>query len=389
MQPIQISIPQPCHEDWQKMTAAEQGKFCGACQKTVVDFSTMSDGEIVRLFEEKKGKLCGRFTTTQLERPIEPTKIYKTNWFKWVMQLIVPMVVFTKTSFGQKKGTKQPVTNAESNMHITMGKPAMRVVKKDTSSNLIDSVLKNKMPSSIRIENVNSKLLKGDTIISKGITNRIEGKIVDELGIPIPNATIHNKSFNQNFIADSTGYFSVEIKKAITDRFLHISSVGFEDREIQIAEFDEQIKTIALQKISHKLNDVIVRSYNTHVMGRLITGYSIIGYSTTKTKNIKTKDAKQKITFPLTQTNQFTIFPNPIPSGQILNISATVKNAGVYYLELISTNGELLLAKEVRLSTTNEKIELPTSDDWAAGTYFLRILDADKKFVFNSKVVIL
>jgi hypothetical protein len=384
MQPIQISIPQPCHEDWQKMTAAEQGKFCGACQKTVVDFSTMSDGEIVRLFEQKKGKLCGRFTTTQLERPIEPTKIYKTNWFKWVMQLIVPMVVFTKSSFGQKKGTKQPVTNAETNMHITMGKPAMRVVKNDTTNMTFEEKIKNKMPSCFIDGNANPKIMKGDTIISRFVTRRIEGKVVDELGIPIPNATIHNKSFNQNFIADSTGYFSVEINKSITDRFLHISSVGFEDREIQIAEFHEEIKKIVLQKISLKLKDVIVTSYDSHVVGKLI-----MGYSTTKTKNVKTKDAKQKITFPLTQTNQFTIFPNPIPSGQILNISATVKNAGVYYLELISTNGELLLAKEVRLSTTNEKIELPTSDDWAAGTYFLRILDADKKFVFNSKVVIL
>jgi hypothetical protein len=42
MQKLQISIPEPCHENWHTMTPTQQGRFCNACAKEVVDFSMMN-----------------------------------------------------------------------------------------------------------------------------------------------------------------------------------------------------------------------------------------------------------------------------------------------------------------------------------------------------------
>ena len=42
-----IYIPKPCHEDWNTMTPTQQGKFCSACSKEVIDFSLMSDNQIL------------------------------------------------------------------------------------------------------------------------------------------------------------------------------------------------------------------------------------------------------------------------------------------------------------------------------------------------------
>jgi predicted house-cleaning NTP pyrophosphatase (Maf/HAM1 superfamily) len=62
MKKMRISIENPCHEDWQAMTPETQGRFCGACEKTVVDFTTMSDAEILQYFSKPDvGKTCGRF----------------------------------------------------------------------------------------------------------------------------------------------------------------------------------------------------------------------------------------------------------------------------------------------------------------------------------------
>ena len=36
MQKLQLSIPEPCHENWQQMTPTEQGRYCNACAKEVV-----------------------------------------------------------------------------------------------------------------------------------------------------------------------------------------------------------------------------------------------------------------------------------------------------------------------------------------------------------------
>lgn len=67
--PFKLSIPKPCHEDWDKMTPNEQGRHCDHCQKTVVDFSAKSDEEIKRFFEERNYQaVCGRFTNIQLDR---------------------------------------------------------------------------------------------------------------------------------------------------------------------------------------------------------------------------------------------------------------------------------------------------------------------------------
>jgi hypothetical protein len=51
---LQLQVPVPCHEDWDKMTDAEKGRFCSSCQKTVIDFSKMSDREIA-LFCHDRG----------------------------------------------------------------------------------------------------------------------------------------------------------------------------------------------------------------------------------------------------------------------------------------------------------------------------------------------
>lgn len=47
---FRIEIPKPCHEDWDAMTPNENGRFCGSCAKTVVDFTNMQTAEIQRYF---------------------------------------------------------------------------------------------------------------------------------------------------------------------------------------------------------------------------------------------------------------------------------------------------------------------------------------------------
>ena len=66
-----ISIPKPCHENWGAMTPDEKGRFCAACQKTVVDFTAMNTAEVDSFFDSNAGsKVCGRFNTDQLSAPV-------------------------------------------------------------------------------------------------------------------------------------------------------------------------------------------------------------------------------------------------------------------------------------------------------------------------------
>lgn len=71
-----ITIPKPCHEDWNKFTAAEQGKHCQVCATTVIDFTTWEPNAIANHFATNTNKeTCGRFTKSQIERTNLPSAI--------------------------------------------------------------------------------------------------------------------------------------------------------------------------------------------------------------------------------------------------------------------------------------------------------------------------
>lgn len=83
-QPIQLTIPNPCHEDWAQMTPDERGRFCKHCQKSVVDFTGWTDRQIHQYITAHEGeRVCGRFHASQLNKdmynhmPPQHTALYK------------------------------------------------------------------------------------------------------------------------------------------------------------------------------------------------------------------------------------------------------------------------------------------------------------------------
>lgn len=67
---LQLHVPTPCHEDWRNMLPTEKGRHCAACQKTVVDFTGMSDAEIIRYITRAGSNVCGRLLPDQINRPL-------------------------------------------------------------------------------------------------------------------------------------------------------------------------------------------------------------------------------------------------------------------------------------------------------------------------------
>lgn len=56
------------------MQPEQRGAFCNACSKVVIDFTQMSDEELIQYFESKKDeRICGRFKSSQLETPVTHT----------------------------------------------------------------------------------------------------------------------------------------------------------------------------------------------------------------------------------------------------------------------------------------------------------------------------
>jgi hypothetical protein len=76
--PLDITIPKPCHENWNSMAPDGQGRFCSMCAKTVVDFTAMPKDAVDRyLLANREAKICGRFNSSQLKN--ETATLYITR----------------------------------------------------------------------------------------------------------------------------------------------------------------------------------------------------------------------------------------------------------------------------------------------------------------------
>jgi hypothetical protein len=70
-----ITIPAPCAERWDEMRPSGQGRHCNACQNTVIDFTAMTDEQVLNVFRHANGHTpCGRFLSSQLNRELIPAR---------------------------------------------------------------------------------------------------------------------------------------------------------------------------------------------------------------------------------------------------------------------------------------------------------------------------
>ncbi|WP_162428514.1 energy transducer TonB [Pontibacter pudoricolor] len=63
-----ISLSFICDKDLDQMQPCDNGRYCAACNKTVIDFTTKGVEDLHEALE-KEGKICGSFLQSQVARP--------------------------------------------------------------------------------------------------------------------------------------------------------------------------------------------------------------------------------------------------------------------------------------------------------------------------------
>ncbi len=145
------SISKPCSEDWNKMTAEEQGRHCQVCCKTVVDFSNKTNTEIVGFLKSNSGnRICGRFRKEQLIpqfRTPRPTSRYRT--FFAALIFVFGGMLFSSCASNHDGGTGG---------HELMGDVAYTPDSLRPKNNTVDSTpKKTATPDSVKKSGVNKK----------------------------------------------------------------------------------------------------------------------------------------------------------------------------------------------------------------------------------------
>lgn len=105
MRRFSIHIPQPCPQSWDDMHPNDRGRYCASCQKTVVDYTALSDRELIKQLARPTSEMrCGRLRDDQLNRLLIADTAGH-SWHYWISLLTMGWLGL-QTAQGQQPATK-------------------------------------------------------------------------------------------------------------------------------------------------------------------------------------------------------------------------------------------------------------------------------------------
>ncbi|MBC7721522.1 MAG: carboxypeptidase-like regulatory domain-containing protein [Pedobacter sp.] len=341
---LYIHIPQPCHEDWQKMTPETQGRFCSSCSKTVVDFSVMTDNDVLNFLNKNKSNLCGHFATDQLQRPIIETQLQPKRSFKYWLASVASLLVMMQKSVGQNGRTA--------------------ITTKGDTVILVDS-----FPTIIM-----GKIARQP--IPNLVNNKISGTVLDEQNQPIVAASVMIKNSTKGVLTNADGKFSLSTTdKKVT---VVVSYVGFESKEITMSGNNNQ--PIILKMSSATLGEVVVVGYGNRRINCTTAGGISVYRKITKIDTITTTIAK------VFKNEAFTIYPNPVAKNGTINLS--IKEAGMYDLQVLNNQSKLLYSQQHVTESTKQVVQFGVPSGALPGLYYIRLINTINSKQWVDKLII-
>jgi hypothetical protein len=402
---LQLTITEPCHENWDGMTPVEKGKFCGSCQKQVVDFSNMNDRQVAEFFKKPStGSVCGRFMTDQLDRPIEiPRK--RIPWVKYFFQIALPaFLISIKASASKTQGevkvnkisgkdtTRKPVYTDIKMMGMVARPYTIKPVIGDTI------VVPTEKPVEMMMGDVEELV---DTAILKPVCTRekmgkissgvqviiyeIEGTVVDENGQPVPFASIETGKTGEAVMADENGIFKIKKNWLDKETGFVVSSTGFESKKVIKGEEAWAAGKLFVQlKSNVVLPEVVVSVIG--ITGRVCYKLGGVSYIKGQTISIIENKDKKEIKIPA-EENKLVVFPNPVQSGAAVSISFKKIEEGYYLLQLMNPAGQVIHHNEIWIDSEARllNIDLPLV---AAGSYFMVLTNKKTGKKLTEKIII-
>jgi hypothetical protein len=364
---IMLNIPEPCHEDWNKMTPVEQGRHCAVCAKIVVDFTNDTDEAIIEFFKNYNGSTCGRFSDEQLNRPLTTYEIKPASLFlKYAAGLLLPFTFFSLKSNAQKG--KVSVT-----ADTTVNFPKLKTMPGCNSSS-------NPEMSNTRI------VIGGAASISsykKSLKDFIfiTGRVLDrEDGSPIAGATV-SINLKQTVVTNEDGSFILQINKHQKQEILSITSIGYQKAELDISNKKVrnnlvQLSDIDLSRNILGLSEVVVTGESYRRLGGLTGAISIVSYSF--------RDSVVNFLKP----HAIKAYPNPVKNNGSLQLNFGTTKPGLYQIRLLNAAGQLFYSFQKQINSPNEIEQIHLNERMSSGIYLLQITDEKRRLVQTSKVMV-
>ena len=349
-QHLRLHVPVPCHESWNNMSVESEGRFCSSCQKTVIDFTAMSDQEIIQYFKNAKGNTCGRFLEDQLGKRYTLDSKRRLNWFKYLIQVLIPTVLITTKSYSQGEVKAKPL--------------------------ICSSPIKPDEKAPIRLGGVSS--------IQP--VNAIYGRVTNKEGQSLEGASVFIKGAGYGMAADKNGVFVLSAKKKFP-LTITISYVGYEQKEITV---DEKTAQSSLNIVLNEstLEEVVVISYPV-IRCRSITGATstIMGGTYKGTTITRFEAFKKKIADTL-KISSTKMYPNPLRQSSLLTLEFPSKANGNYTVVITDVNGRNIQVEKFDVQSAQIQRQIRLNQAISAGSYFVSLYGPEGKRVSSQKLIV-
>ncbi len=353
-----LSIPEPCHENWEQMTPVEQGRFCAVCSKTLTDFSGMSDQELLYQINRKGSKMCGRFSAEQIGRMLTPAAKprYRNAWMLFVAGLF--------SSFSAVAQQKLP--DYEMKGVVVIGANDGKTQKKGKPDD-------------------------------EGGVKKVSGRVLAALTLkPVAGASVYIPAIGKTIVTDAEGRFNFlyEGKDQVLE--VEVSAAGMEKTGIMVTPQKETSIQVYLDPV--KVSSVMDNSTDTIPMTPLILEDSlrpvvglVVGMLVERKEvgfGEKVKRQWDDVLPEIVKTKDIKVMPNPVAAGQPARIQLNVAEGGDYIIEILDASGRVMDRSNQTILKGGLQLDLPTESWWGKGVYWIRISSMLNNKAYNGKLII-
>ncbi|MCW3127065.1 MAG: susC [Bacteroidetes bacterium] len=225
---IQISIPKPCHENWEAMDQTARGAFCHSCSKEVIDFTRMTDQQVIERLTTAS-RICGKFREDQVTRQL---RLYRpaSGFLRWRVYALSLLPLMALSCDVKGKVSTQD-TSVSVQPHTTLG-----------------------------------VMVRPDTITSAALPDTIHltGRVLDADHQPLSLAivsivdTVTWQSY-ESATTDHEGYYSLKLAMKDHDRSKHVvkaTHYSHSGQSVSFAHTSDQYHDFILNKSRELMGDI-------------------------------------------------------------------------------------------------------------------------------------
>lgn len=337
---LKLEIENPCTENWHNMMPDEKGRFCLSCAKQVVDFSKMTNQELIRFFKQNRTtEVCGQLSAQQLNQElIEAPR--RRGLLPYFLRVTLPAMLLINRAEAQQSRLSND-TSVVRRVSETADLKPLRLLAADSA------------PVVIR------------------------GKVVDHEGKPVAFASIKVVDTEQYSLTDSTGNFQIHYRGTVSEVSLSCSALSFGEAVVVFSLLDEATNcTIRLQP--KELPPVVIQSGRMGFLKGMVGG--IVVKRTFMPLDTLTNWFKNTI-------SKFKLYPNPARTSSTIKIELPSGYEGEVVLRLLSISGQVLQTQKYQVSKGVNILSFPVSKV-TPGTYLMQIGSVTKKEWVAEKIVI-